>query len=234
MIEIVGHRLGRSGLHMSLGETMTITEIMPATDRSKSRKFKAILAGGLVLGLGAAVTLAAWNDSEFVIGNFGSGHFEIEGSPDGTTFGNHASGSPATLGFSTGYNNLSPNETVAAPYVLHLDKDSKYTASVTVATASATGDDNALDNLTYGIIKVNSVAGCTPTATGTEVIPPNTSIGTVVDGTPFVLATSAALGTDPGADTFLCIQVKAGAPLQQSKSATATWEFRAASAPMVP
>lgn len=213
---------------------MTITEITPATDRSKSRKFKAILAGGLVLGLGAAVTLAAWNDSEFVIGNFGSGNFDIEGSSDGTNFGDHASGSPATLGFTTGYDNLSPESTVAAPYVLHLDKDSEYTASVTVATASADGDANALANLTYGIVEVNSFAGCTPTATGTEVVPAGTAIGTVAGATPFALATSAAPGTDPGADAFLCIQVSSTGLLQQEQSATATWEFRATSAPIVP
>ena len=213
---------------------MTLTEITPAADRSKSRKFKAILAGGLVLGLGAAVTLAAWNDSEFVIGNFGSGHFDIEGSTDGITFGDHASGSPATLGFTTGYDNLSPEETVAAPYVLHLDKDSEYTASVTVATPEATGDANALANLKYGIIKVNSVAGCTPTAIGTEVVPAGTAIGTVDGATAFTLATSATPGTDPGADTFLCIQVSSTALLQQEKSAVATWEFRATSAPLAP
>jgi len=53
------------------------------------RKVRAVLAGGLVLGVGAAVTLAAWNDSEFATGTFTAGTFNLEGSTDGTTFTDH-------------------------------------------------------------------------------------------------------------------------------------------------
>jgi hypothetical protein len=56
----------------------------------------------------------------------------------------------------------------------------------------------------------------------------------VAGAAPFALATSAAAGIDPGADTFLCIQVTSTGLLQQDKSATATWEFRATSAPVAP
>jgi len=34
------------------------------------RRLRAVLAGGLVLGVGAALTLAAWNDAEFATGSF--------------------------------------------------------------------------------------------------------------------------------------------------------------------
>ena len=113
-----------------LGGTMSTTEITPAmtspSDRnSKRRKAKAILAGGLVLGIGAAVTLAAWNDSEFIKGAFGGGHFEIQGSTDGLAFDDHEDAtSPfgltfrasSGLAFSTANSELSPGETVATPY----------------------------------------------------------------------------------------------------------------------
>ena len=49
------------------------------TRRRDSRRVKAVLAGGMVLGIGAAITLAAWNDSEFATGTFSAGHFGIEG-----------------------------------------------------------------------------------------------------------------------------------------------------------
>ncbi|MGO2139648.1 MAG: SipW-dependent-type signal peptide-containing protein [Leucobacter sp.] len=56
-------------------------------DSAQSRrgwtKARALLAGGLVLGVGAAVTLAAWTDNEWVRGVFGTGTFGIEGSTDG-------------------------------------------------------------------------------------------------------------------------------------------------------
>lgn len=58
-------------------------------------KARALLAGGLVLGVGAAVTLAAWTDNEWVRGVFGTGTFGIEGSTDGSAFSdNPTSGDP--------------------------------------------------------------------------------------------------------------------------------------------
>ena len=66
-----------------------------AKRRRRSRMIRAILAGGLVLGVGAAVTLAAWNDSEFVTGTFTAGTFNMQGSTtDGTTFTDHPVGTP--------------------------------------------------------------------------------------------------------------------------------------------
>ena len=50
-----------------------------------NRKILAVLAGGLVLGVGVAVTLAAWNDSEFATGTFTAGSFNLEGSTTGDT-----------------------------------------------------------------------------------------------------------------------------------------------------
>ena len=55
------------------------------------RKVLAVLAGGLVLGVGTAVTLAAWNDSEFATGDFAAGTFVFQGSTDNETFEDHTS-----------------------------------------------------------------------------------------------------------------------------------------------
>ena len=60
-----------------------------AEDRSRSdrrRMLLAVIAGGVVLGVGTAVTLAVWNDSEFASGTFSSGQFDLQGSIDGATF----------------------------------------------------------------------------------------------------------------------------------------------------
>ena len=48
-------------------------------ENTKRRKVLAILAGGLVLGVGTAVTLAAWNDSEFASGDFAAGRIQSRG-----------------------------------------------------------------------------------------------------------------------------------------------------------
>ena len=57
----------------------------------RRRRIYAVLAGGLVLGVGTAVTLAAWNDSEFAKSTFTAGSFVFQGSTDGTAFADHAS-----------------------------------------------------------------------------------------------------------------------------------------------
>jgi predicted ribosomally synthesized peptide with SipW-like signal peptide len=40
---------------------------------TKKRKVRALLAGGLVLGVGAAITLAAWTDNVFGNSDFATG-----------------------------------------------------------------------------------------------------------------------------------------------------------------
>jgi predicted ribosomally synthesized peptide with SipW-like signal peptide len=215
------------------GDLMTETTTEQVDTRARNRKIKAILAGGLVLGIGAAITLAAWNDSEFATGTFTAGHFDVKGSTDGVTFGDHASaapGVPAALSFSTGFDNLSKSQTVSAPFVLHLDKDTNYDATVTVNSATSSG--TAAAQLTYGIVTVASVVGCTPGATGTgTVVPAGTALNSVAGASSFSLVRSAALGTDPGADVFLCLQVTSSALLGQGTSAVGTWEFLATSTP---
>ncbi|MFL4474065.1 SipW-dependent-type signal peptide-containing protein [Paeniglutamicibacter sp. MACA_103] len=199
------------------------------SQKEKNRKVRAILAGGLVLGVGAAVTLAAWNDSEFAQGTFGAGHFNMQGSTNGTDFSDHAAGAPAQLGFSLGFDGLSPTDTVAAPFVMHLDPDTTNNAEVSVASATVSG--TAALELSYGIVQVDSFASCTPTATGTQIVPAGTPLDSVTGASPFTLAKSTAPGTDPGADVFLCLQVTASSTIAQDTTAVGTWEFVGTSTP---
>ena len=206
---------------------------MPASSTTtpalRRRKFKALLAGGLVLGVGAAVVLAAWNDSEFATGTFSSGQFDLVGSADGTNFANHAESSPASLSFSVGFDNLAPENTVASPFVLHLDATTTNDADLTVTNAVGTG--TAESELTYGIFVVANFASCTPAATGTGadiLIPAGTALNDVTGATSTALVKTTN-GTDPGADVFLCIQVTSSSDLDQDTTATGTWQFEAVS-----
>jgi predicted ribosomally synthesized peptide with SipW-like signal peptide len=197
--------------------------------KENRRKVRAILAGGLVLGIGAAVTLAAWSDSEFATGSFGAGHFNMQGSLNGTAFSDHPVGTPAQLAFPL--DKLSPTETVAAPYVLRLDKDT--TNDATVQVVSANGEGSAEAKLSYGIVQVDSYGACSPTATGTQLVQAGTALDAVTDALTFELrkpAPEAAPG-DPGADVFLCIQVKAASDLDQNTTAVGTWGFLGESNP---
>lgn len=202
---------------------------MPVAEQSRTdtkRKVRALLAGGVVLGVGAAVTLAAWTDQEWAVGNFAAGSFNIEGSTDGTTFIDHDSeGGAAVLDFQVDADNLSPTDTVAAPFVLRTDAATSYPATVELTSAAGTGDN--APNLTYGIVQVDDVGACTPDATGTEIVPAATSLDSIAGAAGFALEAGAD-GT-AGAPVVLCLQVTAGEDLEQGVTGTASWEFTATS-----
>jgi predicted ribosomally synthesized peptide with SipW-like signal peptide len=193
-----------------------------ARRRRRSRTIRAILAGGLVLGVGAAVTLAAWNDSEFVTGTFTAGTFNLEGSTtDGTTFTDHATSPGGALTFTVPATSLSPTDSVTAPFAVRLAANTTSAANVTLTTGTPTG---TVTNLTY-TLEIHSAWGCAPgTVTSTPISGAALNAGT----TSFALAAGSPT-TDPGAAVFLCFTVTAGAGLVQGQSGAVIWEFEAIS-----
>lgn len=172
------------------------------------RKVLAVLAGGLVLGVGAAVTLAAWNDSEFGSADFGAGTFVFQGSTDGTTFEDHASeGGAAQLAFETGADNLAPGDVLYEAYALSL------AGSTSDATLEAVGPVDAAGTLTDGALTFDVVA--------------TTSFG--CDEAAF--AGGGAVPTTITADTdvYLCLQVTATPELQQGQTGSVLWQWNAES-----
>lgn len=186
------------------------------TPADRRRMVLAILAGGLVLGVGAAVTLAVWNDSEFATGTFSSGQFDLEGSTDGAAFSSSPAAPGKTLDFELDADLLTPTDAVYAPFAVQLSGDSDYSASVTLANTAGGGDIGA--NLTWSLYDVGTFG-----ATCSEATPPT--------GTP-IIANSAATAPavpvftlDAAADpTNLCFVVTAGA-VPQGATGTITWEF---------
>lgn len=191
--------------------------------RGRKGVVRAILAGGVVLGVGAAITLAAWNSSDFATGDFQAGTFAIEGSTDGSAFANHSSTSPAELSFDVSAANLSPGVTTYAGYAVRVAANSSTGGTVTLLSAGTTGTTTGL---TYTIIETDSIT-CDATTTGTALVP-STALGTVPASTTFTLSPGTPT-TDAGAPQFLCIAVTADDGLSQGQSATATWQFSAQS-----
>lgn len=175
------------------------------------RKVLAVLAGGLVLGVGAAVTLAAWNDSEFANGTFTAGSFTFTGSADGTTFDDHAtSATAASLEFELNPTNLSPDDVVYAPYALRLG--GSYDATLASVAPVGTDDFATAGKLTYAVVSTGTTFGCDATAFGA---------GTAV---PTTMTT--------GTDVNLCIQVTAvsgASGIEQGDTGTVTWQWNATS-----
>ena len=203
---------------------------MAATTSQKSRKVNALLAGGLVLGVGTAVTLAAWTDQEWATGTFSAGSFNVEGSTNGTDFSSHpTSDEAAALSFEVAADNLAPGDKVAEAFVLRTAAGTAYEASVDLIAATSTGDN--AQNLTYEIFTVPAIGDCTPSATAAPAAVV-TDTGTVFGpGVPTATEFTLAAGTDTvaGTSTVLCFQVTAGANLVQGAAASATWGFEATS-----
>lgn len=174
-----------------------------------STKARAILAGGLVLGVGAAVTLAAWTDDEWAKGVFGTGTFGIEGAADGGTFGEHPdAASAAGIDFTLAADTLSPGDSVYGGFAVRLVDGSDYAAEVAVSTDAS----DAVAGTTSSYVYTTS-ATCDATAY---------AAGADANATSFDL-------TATGAPVYLCFRVTADSTIQQGQSGQIVWHFAAAS-----
>jgi predicted ribosomally synthesized peptide with SipW-like signal peptide len=200
--------------------TATMTD--QKSSRRGSRKIAAVLAGGLVLGVGTMATLASWNDSEFASATFTAGKFIFEGAADQTTFSDHATiGTAAALTFTTPFNNMSPNDVVYAGYAVRLGTGTTNNATVTVSD-TATGK---YDEYKYTVF-TTATAGCSAASTVGATIVASNDLG--AGSGSFALAKNA-LTTAPGATTFLCFKVTADAALTQTSGTATTWQLQAVS-----
>lgn len=191
-----------------------------------------MLAAGTVLGIGAAVTLAAWNDSEFATGTLTAGTFGMQGAEDalGTSFTDHATaGGAASLSFSGGLGGiLAPSTDTYAPFAVRLIAGTTNDASVTFASATTTG---TITGITYGVrsVALPGSAGCSSLtyAAGTAVVPDGTALNSVGTPVPFTL-TKGATTVLAGTPVYLCFKVST-ATIAQGQTATATWNIQATS-----
>lgn len=198
-----------------------------ADRRGRRRKVAAVLAGGVVVGVGTMATLASWNDAEYAAGTFTAGSFNLVGSADQSSFAEHSTaGVSASLAFSAPVKALTPGDTVYAGYALRLDKASTNAGTVTV-TAPSTAE--TVTNISYTLFTTDA-AGCSATAKAAAIIvPAGTALGSVGSAQTFSVAKPADSSTD-GAPTYLCFKITAGAGLEQGQHGAATWVFTATSA----
>ncbi|MBU4188023.1 MAG: SipW-dependent-type signal peptide-containing protein [Propionicimonas sp.] len=202
-----------------------MTSTTTADRRGRRRKLAAILAGGLVVGVGTMATLASWNDAEYASGSFTAGRFNLLGSVDQSAFGEHASaGAAAALTFTAPVTALTPGDVVYAPYALRLDDTTTNGGTVAVTPGASTG---TVTNVTYTLFNT-ATAGCSAASTPvTTVVANGTDLGSV--GTPLTFAVAKPVLPSAGAITYLCFKVTAGAALGQGQTGTASWVFTATS-----
>ncbi len=197
----------------------------------RSRRTRALLAGGIVLGIGAGVTLAAWNDSEFGTGSFEASVFHTESnSGDGSGWEDNASAPGASLTFSTA--GMSP--TVSNYAYLDIRTTSATTVAGSVVLDSSAKSGTLADALEYRAILTSAATTCAAAAFSGS---PTWVAG---DSTTYIAA--AAMPSSPPSTSIAagatethryCFEVRivSGASTTlQGSTGTLTWGFLATSA----
>lgn len=191
---------------------------------------RALLASGLVLGVGASVTLAAWTDSEHSQATFTAGHFGIVGSTNGTTFTEHATaGSAATLNFQVAPTAMAPGTTTYALYSVSTINPS--VAGTVALHATGTNNSGLGAHLTYGVRTVSGVTCNAATFNGA-----GSAANVVAPGQPMTASSTQGVTqtvqANSGNRVNYCFAVTLPTTVPNSAqglTTTASWEFVATS-----
>lgn len=163
-----------------------------------SRRVRSLAAAGLVLGVGATSTLAAWTDQEVGAGTVTSGTFALVSAGANQEFAPSTSGSPRTLSFDVS-SNLVPGST---SYSLFSVRTASGSVGGTLQFQGGTNTGNLAQHLRYSVRVVPS-ASCNASAfdsSSTTVVPSGSTLPTA--------STSAQTITGNGQSTVhYCIRL---------------------------
>lgn len=216
----------------------------------------AILAAGLVVGAGAAATLASWNDSEWVFGGavgdggaieegLGTSVFTVQQDTGAGWTDRESREDAGALVFSTGALALSPGTAVYAPVALRTGADSAAGSLLLNGAVAETGTDSGL----WSALQLRVVVAATSEDPGSD---PGCAASAFSAGATYLIGSSAAgvtLGTgnladaraiaaDQAGEQHYCFEIalpnSAGAdPVAakalQGKSVLPVWQFSATS-----
>ena len=198
-----------------------------------------MLAFGLVLGVGAAVTDAAWTDPEYASGTFKAGTFDIESATDQSlaTYTSHnTSAGAAVFTFDTASLPLStamyPGSVVASPWAIRAAAGS-IAGTVTLAAATLTSATNSFaTDLQYRVFWSMTNPNCTASSTSASnyLVGSATTWGAMTSTptvpNPLPKLAAGASSTTAGAPVYLCFQFtlpSTAANGDQGLSASFTW-----------
>lgn len=210
-----------------------------------------MLAGGLVLGVGAAFTLAAWTDNEWVFGstgaadgpgNPGTGIYQMQqntftGAASAALWSDQETANGGALTFSVGAKDLKPGATVYAPMQLRAVAGSKamlatLAEGVQAANPSPVNHAGLYAALVYqaksGVAKADCTAAGMAAAGGTVLVPANSPL-TTTSGAVSLALPAGATAADPGAAVDICFAVTLPSAVTdatlQGKNTIPLWRF---------
>ena len=195
-------------------------------------RVRALLAGGLVLGIGTTLTLAAWTDTEYANGTFSTSTFGIVGtatnaaSPNDFTDHATAPGANLTLGLAAA-GAMSPGATIYTRFAVKTTAATNVTGKVSLS-AAANATAGLGPSLQYGVKIIPATSTCDATSYGAS------STVIVAAGSPLSTAGSnpqnlATLGSAAVSYCF-AVTLPTGTPnTAQGTTVTPTWTFTAVS-----
>ncbi|MFJ3958196.1 SipW-dependent-type signal peptide-containing protein [Arthrobacter sp. NPDC090010] len=219
----------------------------PTTRSFRSRKVRAILAGGLVLGVGAVFTLAAWTDNEWVFGQNDNGtggpgtavyHMEQNtwtGTAGAAAWSDQGAKNGGALTFTVNADKLLPGSTVYAPMQLRSAAGSQaLTATLAEGVQATPVVDPTNNSALYGALTYSLKSGVTKAqcnaagfAGGGTVLVAAGQPLTATSATPISLpagADSSTAGTGVDLCFALTLPTTADSSLQ-GKATTPLWRF---------
>lgn len=104
--------------------------------RLRNRRIKAVLASGLVFGIGSAATVAAWTDTEEASGSFEAGTFNLELAVDGSW------SNTSEMNFDAA--GMYPGSKVYAPVFVRTTPGTTMDGELSVSSAGATGGETGI------------------------------------------------------------------------------------------
>ncbi|MFC8179597.1 MULTISPECIES: SipW-dependent-type signal peptide-containing protein [Nocardiaceae] len=205
---------------------------------NRKRKVRALLAGGLVLGVGAAVTLAAWSDNVFGNSDFATGdaRWELQGNFETTTplteagWGDYDITPGGGIAFPIPLkNNLTPGDVVRAPVAIRLAPGQELGASVTLDAPNLDAGNLLQNALTYGIYSGVTAADCVAGNVGAATLVP---VGSPLStGGTFTIASGAAAENGTPVELCYVVTLPSGTPSNVSglQTGTLVWDFQGTS-----
>ncbi|WP_423183036.1 SipW-dependent-type signal peptide-containing protein [Arthrobacter sp. NyZ413] len=200
----------------------------PDQGRQRLLRVRAVLAGGLVLGVGSTLTLAAWNDSEFATGTFTASSFQIESSINagGTWQAHPTSGAAATMAFDPA--GMSPTSVNYAPIWIRTTAGS-LSGTLALQGATTSGNASLAAALDYRVVRYASGACDSSQFTAGASYIAGSSASKVPLGTVGAATAVAANSANP---TQLCFEITMKASADNALQGTnvgVTWEIKGTS-----
>lgn len=201
-------------------------------------RVRAVLAGALVLGVGATMTLAAWTDNEYSQGSFSASVFNTESSVDlGTNWADNITSPGATMTFSSA--GMSPNTFRYGSVWIRTkpasDSGTLALGAPTIVDTPATAPTLS-SVLLYRVVTTNLTTACTSAmfAAGSTYLVGSfsASVALTSAGSATAAIGAAASASLPGTPTRLCFEVTLPSTAPngvQGKATNAIWLVTATS-----